>query len=201
MNVDELELALRGLPGVVAVGFTEADGVFIVELQAGAETYDELARDATVLAARHATGPVAVELVRWGDGEPPQRETRLRMVELTTDPAAGELTVRLARGDEEAVGRASTTGGLPAAVEATVYAVRAFLPELTHLPGWARTVETTPDRRGNEAHHQRQPASVQDPRHHIAPKVVCAEPMGAAGGRKHAQRRDAIVSVWCEEWG
>ena len=52
MNVDELELALRGLPGVVAVGFTEADGVFIVELQAGAETYDELARDATVLAAR-----------------------------------------------------------------------------------------------------------------------------------------------------
>jgi hypothetical protein len=147
VNVDELELALRGLPGVVAVGFTEADGVFIVELQAGAETYDELARDATVLAARHATGPVAVELVRWGDGEPPQRETRLRMVELTTDPAAGELTVRLARGDEEAVGRASTTGGLPAAVEATVYAVRAFLPELTHLPGWARTVETTPDRR------------------------------------------------------
>jgi hypothetical protein len=32
-------------------------------------------------------------------------------------------------------------------VEATVYAVRAFLPELTYLPGWARTVETTPDRR------------------------------------------------------
>ena len=147
MNVDELELALRGLRGVIAVGFTEAEGILIVELQAGAETYDELARDATILAARHATGPVAVELVRWGDGEPPQRETRLRLVELTTDPAAGELTVRLARGDEEAVGRASTAGGLPAAVEATVYAVRAFLPELTYLPGWARTVETTPDRR------------------------------------------------------
>ena len=26
-------------------------------------------------------------------------------------------------------------------------AVRAFLPELPYLPGWARTVETTPDRR------------------------------------------------------
>ena len=25
--------------------------------------------------------------------------------------------------------------------------MRAFLPELTYLPGWARTVETTPDRR------------------------------------------------------
>ena len=69
------------------------------------------------------------------------------MVELTTDPGAGELTVHLARGDDEAIGRASTAGGLPAVVEATVYAVRTFLPDLTYLPGWARTVETTPDRR------------------------------------------------------
>jgi hypothetical protein len=147
VSVDELELALRRLPGVMAVGFVEAEGLLLVEIQAGAEAYDDLARDATLLAVEHATGPVAVELVRWGDGAPPQREARLRLVELTTDPAAGELTVRLARGDEEALGRASTAGGLPAAVEATVYAVRAFLPELTYLPGWARTVETTPDRR------------------------------------------------------
>ena len=55
--------------------------------------------------------------------------------------------MRLARGEEESVGRASTAAGLPAAVEATVYAIRAFLPDLTYLPGWARTVETTPDRR------------------------------------------------------
>ena len=69
------------------------------------------------------------------------------MVEVSADPGAGELTVRLARGEEEAVGRASTAGGLPAAVEATVYAIRTFLPDLTYLPGWARTVETTPERR------------------------------------------------------
>ena len=100
-----------------------------------------------MLAVEHTDGPVAVEVVRWGDGGPHHPEARLRLVELTTDPAAGELTVRLARGEQEAVGRASTAGGLPAAVEATVYAVRAFLPELTYLPGWARTVETTPDRR------------------------------------------------------
>jgi hypothetical protein len=147
VSLDALELALRRLRGVVAVGFVEDERMLVVELQAGEETYDDLARDATLLALEHASGPVAVELVRWGDGVAPQRESRLRLVELTTDPAAGELTVRLARGEEEAIGRASTTGGLPAAVEATVYAVRAFLPELTYLPGWARTVETTPDRR------------------------------------------------------
>jgi hypothetical protein len=147
VSLDELDLALRRLRGVLAVGFVEADGLLLVEVQAGAEAYHDLARDATLLAAEHASGPVAVELVRWGGGAPPQREGRLQLVELTTDPAAGELTVRLARGAEEALGRASTGGGLPAAVEATVYAVRAFLPELTYLPGWARTVETTPDRR------------------------------------------------------
>ena len=147
VDLDLLELQLRRLAGVIAVGFVETDGVLVVELQAGAEAYDELARDATLLAVEHAEGPVAVELVRWGDGAPPQRESRLRLVEITTDPGAGELTVRLARGNDEAIGRASTAGGLPAAVEATVYAVRTFLPELTYLPGWARTVETTPDRR------------------------------------------------------
>lgn len=147
VSLDQLELSLRRLSGVIAVGFVESDELLVVEIQAGSGTYDELARDATVLAAEYARGPVAVEIVRWGDGSPPQHETRLRVVELTTDPGAGELTVRLARGDEEAIGRASTTGGLPAAVEATVYAVRTFLPDLTYLPGWARTVETTPDRR------------------------------------------------------
>ena len=147
VDLDLLELQLRRLAGVIAVGFVETDGVLVVELQAGAEAYDELARDATLLAVEHAEGPVAVELVRWGDGAPPQRESRLRLVEITTDPGAGELTVRVARGDDEAIGRASTAAGLPAAVEATVYAVRTFLPELTYLPGWARTVETTPDRR------------------------------------------------------
>ena len=88
-----------------------------------------------------------VEVVRWGDGGPHQPETRLQLVDVTTDAGVGEVTVRLARGEEESLGRASTAGGLPAAVEATVVAVRWFVPELPYLPGWARTVETTPDRR------------------------------------------------------
>ena len=147
MNLDELEVELRRLPGVAAVSLVEADGLLFVEIQAGPEAYDGLARDVTVATREHTDQSVAVEVVRWGDGGPHEHERRLRLVEITTDPAAGELTVRLARGEEESVGRASTAAGLPAAVEATVYAIRAFLPDLTYLPGWARTVETTPDRR------------------------------------------------------
>ncbi len=147
VSLDALELRLRRLTGVVAVGFVETDDLVVVELQAGPDAYDDLARDATVLAAEYVGGPVAVEVVRWGDGGPHEPETRLRLVDLATDPGLGEVTVRLARGDDEALGRASTAGGLPAAVEATIVAVRTFVPELPYLPGWARTVETTPDRR------------------------------------------------------
>jgi hypothetical protein len=147
VSLDDLELRLRRLSGVVAVGFVETDDLVLVEIQAGPEADDDLARDATLLAAEHVRGPVAVEVVRWGDGGPHQPESRLQLVDLATDPGAGEVTVRLSRGDDEAVGRASTAGGLPAAVEATIVAVRTFLPELPYLPGWARTVETTPDRR------------------------------------------------------
>jgi len=152
VTLDELELQLRQLCGVVGVGVVEADGLLLVEIQAGPEADDDLARDATVVVREHADHAdehraVAVEVVRWGDGGPHEHEARLRLVEITTDPAAGELSVRLARDEQEAVGRAATAGGLPAAVEATVYAIRAFLPDLGYLPGWARTVETTPDRR------------------------------------------------------
>lgn len=147
VSLDELELALRRLTGVVAVGFVETDDLVIVEVQTGPDADDDLARDATLLAARHVGRPVAVEVVRWGDGGPHTSDVRLRLVDVAADPAAGEVTVRLARGEEESLGRASTSGGLPAAVEATVVAVRAFLPDLAYLPGWARTIETTPDRR------------------------------------------------------
>ncbi len=176
MSLDELELELRRLRGVLAVSFVDADGVLVVELQAGADAYRDLPRDAAALAVAHASGPVAVEVVRWGDGGPHVQESRLRLVEVTSDPAAGELTVRLARGDDEAVGRASTASGLLAAVEATVYAMRTFLPDLTFLPGWARTIETTPERRFLVV------ASVTDPlaREHRRGAAEGASPIDAA---------------------
>jgi hypothetical protein len=147
VSLDELELALRSLRGVVAVGFVEADGLLVVEIQAGADADVTLARDATVRAHEHAGMPVAVEIVRWGGGIEPARDARVRLVEVATDPEAAQLTVRIARGNETAVGRGNMDHGLLGAVEATVYAIRTFVPALPFLPGWARVVETTADRR------------------------------------------------------
>jgi hypothetical protein len=147
VNLDELELEVRRLTGVVAVGFVENDDGLLVEVQAGPDASIELPRDISSLTVEHADRPVTVQVVRWGDGGPHEPENRLRVVEVASDTAAGELAVRLARGDDEALGRASTASGLVAAVEATVYAVRIFVPDLSFLPGWARTIETTPDRR------------------------------------------------------
>jgi hypothetical protein len=84
--------------------------------------------------------------------------------------------VHLARGEEQAVGRAPTAHGLLAVVEATVFAVRTFVPDLTYLPGWARTVETTPDRRFLVV------ASVTDPeaRAHLRGAAEGTSPLDAA---------------------
>jgi len=64
VSLDDLELALRRLPGVLAVGFVETDDLVLVEVQAGPDAYDELARDATVLAAEHVPGAQLERLVR-----------------------------------------------------------------------------------------------------------------------------------------
>ena len=145
--LDQLELGLRRLRGVLSVGFVRSDDLLVVELQAGAGAYPALARDATRLAVEAIGSAVAVEVVRWGDGGPHDTGARLELLAVETDPEAGELAVRLRRGDTEAVGRAPTAHGIVAAVEATIGAIRTFVPGLPYLPGWARTVETTPDRR------------------------------------------------------
>jgi hypothetical protein len=176
MSLDELELALRVLPGVLSVGFSEIDGLLVVELQVGAGADEQLPRDAVLRAHEHAGMPVAVELVRWGGGVEPVHEARLRVIELVTDPEAGELSVRLGHADAEALGRGAMEHGLLAAVEATVYAIRTFIPTLAFLPGWARVVETTPERRFLVV------ASVTDPatRRHLRGVAEGSSPVDAA---------------------
>ena len=178
VSIDELEVELRKLQGVVAVAFVETDGLLVIEVQAAPDAPDNLARTATVVAVEHSGGTVAVEVVRWGDGGPHVPETRFRLVEVGTDLTAGTLLVRLARGEEESVGRAPTEHGLLSAVEATVYAVRAFLPELTFLPGWARLIETLPDRRFLVV------ASVTDPEARVNRRGVAEGPTPIEGAAR-----------------
>lgn len=68
MNLDDLELELRRLPGVRATGFLERDGVLLIQLQVGpGEAAPGAAFQATRIAYRHSERPVAVEVVRWRD--------------------------------------------------------------------------------------------------------------------------------------
>lgn len=66
MNIDDLELELRKLPGVRAAGFTETDDVLLIQLQvSGGTPPPNLPLQATRIAYRHSEKPVALEVVRW----------------------------------------------------------------------------------------------------------------------------------------
>ena len=66
MNVNDLELELRKLPGVRAAGFTERDDVLLIQLQVSGESPPaNLPLQATRIAYRHSDKPVALEIVRW----------------------------------------------------------------------------------------------------------------------------------------
>ena len=172
MNLDDLELELRKLPGVRATGFSERDDMLFVQVHAGGadDPGDSgLALQASRIAARHSERPVAVELVRWresgdvatyqtvgnGDGvvtigEAPtataydyDREPRLVLLAVLVFPDADEVEVHLTRGDQRAIGRAPASGGPIAAVHATVQACRGFCSMLPYAAAWSRTIETS----------------------------------------------------------
>lgn len=66
MNVDDLELELRKLPGVRAAGFSEREDVLLIQLQVSGEPAPpNLPLQATRIAYRHSDKPVALEIVRW----------------------------------------------------------------------------------------------------------------------------------------
>jgi len=71
-NLDDLELELRKLPGVLAAGFTERDDLLVVQVQvAGGTPSPSLSQQAARIAYRHADKPVALEVVRWRTVEVP----------------------------------------------------------------------------------------------------------------------------------
>jgi hypothetical protein len=66
VNLDDLELELRKLPGVRAAGFTDRDDVLLIQLQvSGGNPPPNLTLQATRIAYRHSDKPVALEVVRW----------------------------------------------------------------------------------------------------------------------------------------
>ena len=72
MNLDDLELELRKLPGVRAAGFTQRDDLLVVQVQvAGGTPSPSLSQQAARIAYRHADKPVALEIVRWRTIEVP----------------------------------------------------------------------------------------------------------------------------------
>jgi len=66
MNVDDLELELRKLPGVRAAGFTEREDLLVVQVQLAPDAPSaSVSHDAARIAYRYADKPVALEIVRW----------------------------------------------------------------------------------------------------------------------------------------
>lgn len=69
-HLDILELELRKLDGVRTVGFSSQHDVLYIQLFVNSKTgVAQLPFEATRIAQRHSSSPVAVELVRWSNTE------------------------------------------------------------------------------------------------------------------------------------
>jgi hypothetical protein len=89
MNLDELELELRKLPGVRWAAFSEVGDRLLVQLHAMHDVTDDVALEATRIAARHCEVPIAVEVVRWMTRPEPHSSE----LERATVPSNGALPV------------------------------------------------------------------------------------------------------------
>jgi hypothetical protein len=67
VNLDELELELRKLPGIRWAAFSEQGDRLLVQLHAVENAGNDLTLRATRVAAHHSEKPVAVEVVRGRD--------------------------------------------------------------------------------------------------------------------------------------
>jgi hypothetical protein len=155
---DALELSFRRLPGVTAVVVERDDDALIVQLHAGTDAPADLGRAAARLAAAGDTSvPVVIEIVSGAPASSTQaaagaspRPSALpipAIVAVRSVPEAGELEVHLRDGDTRTIGRAPMTEGLAGAAGATLDALRQLAPGLELDLAWARTIETTADRR------------------------------------------------------
>lgn len=144
MNVNDLELELRKLPGVRAAGFTERDDVLLIQIQvSGDNPPANLPLQATRIAYRHSDKPVALEVVRW------------RVVPAPRDTVPAE-TPQLGDALESMAGVESAPGETDEADESTDAATAtAFAGPITEAaapaePGAINPIATSP--REEDAH-------------------------------------------------
>lgn len=152
------ELELRRLSGVFLVEITDG-GDALVEVVVARDAPGEIARTALDTARRALDKPVAIVVERLaadsadlepGEDEAPaagetERVIGVELLIVHTLPDTREIEVHLGSDDARAVGRAPMAGGLGAAVEATLSALRDLGFAAGLRLGWARTVETTVD--------------------------------------------------------
>jgi len=164
MNLDELELELRKLPGICWVAFSELGDRLLVQLHA-MDAHNDLALEASQIATRHCDVPVAVDVVRWMTPAGTERtdvenDTRhsngssagdavgvrkppFELLRVLTLIDTDEVEVHLGDGRTRTVGRAPVARGLLGAVEATLEALREFPVDLKVEAEWARAIEMT----------------------------------------------------------
>ena len=82
---------------------------------------------------------------RPASADTPQVEIRPRLLAVLSFPDTDELEVHLVLDGRRAIGRAAASGGLVAAVQATVEAIRTLSVEFTPSARWARPVDGTND--------------------------------------------------------
>ena len=89
-HLDILELELRKLDGVRSVGFSSQHDVLYIQLFVEANApASTLPFEATRIAQRHSSSPVAVELVRWTNlvSKPSDQKSGLASIFSNTDAA------------------------------------------------------------------------------------------------------------------
>jgi hypothetical protein len=74
VNLDELELELRKLPGIRWAAFSDEGDRLLVQLHAVENMGGDLTLRATRVAAHHSEKPVAVEVVRGRDATAAESE-------------------------------------------------------------------------------------------------------------------------------
>lgn len=122
-RLDDLELELRRLPGVVGVGFSQEDGVVIVHVQANVpHGLAALRRQIVQRARAFVDRTLVIDLQEVSAGTAAADRGRVKLVGVRVQEFTQEMEVHLAHRGVHTVGRASA-GSPEDAVDATLQAL------------------------------------------------------------------------------